>query len=182
MSISKRQRFEVFKRDTFRCQYCGRQPPAVVLHVDHIIPSSKGGTDEYDNLVTACKDCNLGKSNRTLSELPKSLATNLEERREAAAQLAAFNKFLAKARKESEAQIDTLSKYWCESLGGPNYMVAPVRRKSLRTFLKFLPLYEVINCMDIALSRKQATIQRDHDAWQYFCGCCWKTIKQDEEF
>lgn len=67
------------------------------------------------------------------------------------------------------------------TLGGPNYQVPPIRRKSLRTFLKFIPVIEVINCMDIALSRKMATVESDYEAWLYFCGCCWKTIKARKE-
>lgn len=51
---SKRLRFEVFKRDGFTCQYCGRTPPGVVLEVDHILPSSKGGQTTTANLLTAC--------------------------------------------------------------------------------------------------------------------------------
>lgn len=42
MSISKKIRFEVFKRDHFRCCYCGSAPPSVILEVDHIDPKSKG--------------------------------------------------------------------------------------------------------------------------------------------
>lgn len=57
-------RFEVFARDNYTCQYCGRKAPDVVLHVDHIVPVSKGGTDEPANLLTACADCNEGKSDR----------------------------------------------------------------------------------------------------------------------
>jgi 5-methylcytosine-specific restriction endonuclease McrA len=56
------RRFRILKRDKFTCQYCGRKAPFVTLHVDHIIPSSKGGTSEDQNLTTACQDCNLGKS------------------------------------------------------------------------------------------------------------------------
>jgi len=67
-SISKRLRFEVFKRDSFTCQYCGRSAPDVVLHVDHIQPVSKGGETTIMNLVTSCRDCNLGKSNKLLSD------------------------------------------------------------------------------------------------------------------
>lgn len=66
--IGKKLRFEVFKRDAFACQYCGSAAPAVVLHVDHITPVSKGGSNEMMNLVTACAACNSGKSNRALSD------------------------------------------------------------------------------------------------------------------
>jgi 5-methylcytosine-specific restriction endonuclease McrA len=61
-------RFEVLKRDGFRCRYCGRSGAQgeVKLHVDHVVPVSKGGTNDIDNLVTACEECNLGKSNGVL--------------------------------------------------------------------------------------------------------------------
>jgi 5-methylcytosine-specific restriction endonuclease McrA len=72
MSLSKKLRFEVFKRDGFKCQYCGNHPPIVVLEVDHINPVSKGGTNEIDNLVTSCFDCNRGKGNRELTCIPQS--------------------------------------------------------------------------------------------------------------
>jgi 5-methylcytosine-specific restriction endonuclease McrA len=64
--ISKKTRFQVLNRDGFTCQYCGRRPPVVKLHVDHVVPVSKGGKNHISNLVTSCQDCNLGKSNRYL--------------------------------------------------------------------------------------------------------------------
>lgn len=59
--ISKRLRFEVFSRDNFTCQYCGRQAPSVKLHADHIVPVSRGGPTNKGNLRTSCEDCNNGK-------------------------------------------------------------------------------------------------------------------------
>jgi hypothetical protein len=56
VSINQRLRFKIFTRDDFTCQ------PAVQLHVDHRFPKSKGGTDDEENLVTACIRCNSGKS------------------------------------------------------------------------------------------------------------------------
>ena len=67
-AISKKMRFEVLKRDMFTCQYCGKQPPDTILHMDHIKPVSKGGVNSLLNLVTSCVDCNLGKSNIELSD------------------------------------------------------------------------------------------------------------------
>lgn len=61
MSIPKRLRFEILERDNHTCQYCGGKPPEVRLHVDHILPKSKGGKDTRGNLITSCRDCNLGK-------------------------------------------------------------------------------------------------------------------------
>ena len=67
-AVSKKLRFEVFKRDAFTCQYCGRKAPDVVLHIEHITPVSKGGENSLMNLVTSCVECNLGKGARTLSD------------------------------------------------------------------------------------------------------------------
>ena len=51
-SISKKNRFEVFKRDSFTCQYCGASAPDVLLEVDHIKPVASGGTNDILNLIT----------------------------------------------------------------------------------------------------------------------------------
>lgn len=63
--INLRMRFLVMKRDNFKCCMCGRSPattPGLELHIDHIVPWSKGGETVIDNLQTLCSDCNLGKS------------------------------------------------------------------------------------------------------------------------
>lgn len=67
-SISKKLRFEVFKRDCFTCQYCGRKAPDVILEIDHIKPVSQGGKNTLLNLITSCKECNRGKGKRLLTE------------------------------------------------------------------------------------------------------------------
>ncbi len=69
--IGLKLRFLVMKRDNFKCCMCGASPakdPAVVLHIDHIVPWAKGGETTYDNLQTLCSDCNLGKSDLLLDE------------------------------------------------------------------------------------------------------------------
>jgi hypothetical protein len=63
---SLRLRFRVLQRDSFTCQSCGASPAkqvGVALHVDHIIPWSKGGETTFENLQTLCSRCNLGKGN-----------------------------------------------------------------------------------------------------------------------
>lgn len=67
--INLRFRFRVMQRDNFKCCICGASPakdPSVELHVDHIVPWSKGGETTIDNLQTLCSKCNLGKSDLTL--------------------------------------------------------------------------------------------------------------------
>ncbi len=57
-------RFNVFLRDRFACQYCGRHFPTQELTFDHVIPRSRGGRTTWDNVVTSCSACNLMKGNR----------------------------------------------------------------------------------------------------------------------
>jgi len=63
--INLRMRFMVMQRDNFKCCICGASPAkdaSVELHIDHIIPWSKGGETVIENLQTLCSKCNLGKS------------------------------------------------------------------------------------------------------------------------
>ena len=71
MTISKKLRFEVFNRDNFTCQYCGRKTPEVILELDHVIPLSKGGANDFDNLTTSCFECNRGKGESLLDTILK---------------------------------------------------------------------------------------------------------------
>ena len=71
-TIKQRLRCLVLARDNFSCRACGASPAkdggVTVLHVDHIIPWSKGGETVMENLQTLCSKCNLGKSNLTMDE------------------------------------------------------------------------------------------------------------------
>lgn len=60
MAVTKRVRFEVFRRDNFTCRYCHATNKE--LTIDHVIPQALGGSDKPDNLVACCKDCNSGKT------------------------------------------------------------------------------------------------------------------------
>jgi len=60
-------RYDVLRRDKFKCVLCGASPatnPACQLHVDHIVPFSRGGESKLANLRTLCAQCNIGKSNK----------------------------------------------------------------------------------------------------------------------
>lgn len=59
-------RSEVFERDDYTCRYCGDR--GVTLECDHVVPISKGGTNELGNLVTACAPCNRSKRDKALEE------------------------------------------------------------------------------------------------------------------
>lgn len=59
-------RRNIIRRDGFRCQYCGIKSSE--LTIDHIIPKSRGGSESWDNLVSACKSCNNKKGSHTPEE------------------------------------------------------------------------------------------------------------------
>jgi len=107
--ISESLRFEVFQRDNHTCQYCGRKAPEVKLEVDHLLPVSKGGTDEFDNLVTSCRECNSGK----LAKIIKAFTGGYtkEEWREH------IRRKRAEALQERRAQLDGVMQYWAECRG-----------------------------------------------------------------
>ena len=64
-ALSKKTRFEVFKRDSFTCQYCGDKLPMSQLNKDHVTPRQQGGKTIWTNIVMACYPCNSHKANRT---------------------------------------------------------------------------------------------------------------------
>lgn len=61
-------RRNLFKRDHHTCQYCGVQPEASELTIDHIVPKSKGGKSTWENCVLACVPCNKRKADRSLAD------------------------------------------------------------------------------------------------------------------
>ncbi|MAC35282.1 MAG: HNH endonuclease [Haliea sp.] len=58
----------LFRRDDHRCLYCGRQFPRADLTRDHVLPTSRGGRDRWENVVAACRRCNWQKDNQTPEE------------------------------------------------------------------------------------------------------------------
>ena len=110
-SISKKTRFEVFKRDSFTCQYCGQMAPDVVLEVDHIYPVSKGGSNDLMNLVTSCKDCNGGKGPCELDDKSalKKQQLQLAEINERRAQLQMMLEWKHELSNLAEEQIDAIN-------------------------------------------------------------------------
>lgn len=108
-SLSKKLRFDVFKRDCFACQYCGRSAPDVTLHVDHITPVAEGGKNEITNLISSCVECNLGKGATPLSDdttvsKQRKQMQELQERRELIEMMAQWKRELDTMRDEEVRQ------------------------------------------------------------------------------
>ena len=176
MSVSKKTRFEVFKRDGFTCQYCGKVPPDIMLECDHIHPVAENGTDDLDNLITACFDCNRGKSDRLLSVIPATVAERLVLLKEKEEQLKEYNELLLNQRQANELRALSLSDYWMRKSGHDpiQYQLSDDRMTSMLMFCKRLPFASICEAIDIAFQKKP---WNSSATWKYFCGTCWKMIK-----
>lgn len=181
MAISKKMRFEVFKRDGFQCGYCGKTPPEVVLEVDHIDPKSKGGKDEINNYLTACFDCNRGKKDIPLTKAPAQLSENLEILKLKEDQLKEYRKFVKKIETRINNDIRSIDIIYQEAY--PDWQLSKqFKNTSVKKFLSLLPLHEVEEAMEIATSKfdKNNNYSREN-AISYFCGVCWRKIKGDPQ-
>lgn len=61
-------RKNLFRRDEYCCQYCGRRRPPGELSIDHVVPRSRGGPTSWENCVLACVRCNARKANKAVHE------------------------------------------------------------------------------------------------------------------
>lgn len=150
--ISKKLRFEVFKRDSFTCQYCGKSAPDVVLHVDHIKPVKDGGTNDIMNLITSCADCNLGKGARKLSDTSEvaKAKKQLDEINAKREQLEMMVKWKQELSKIGDKQIDIIADRFYELT---NYSINDNGRKKIKSWIKKYPISELYDCIELACDK-----------------------------
>lgn len=174
-AISKKTRFEVFKRDGFICQYCGAHPPSVILHVDHIKPVALGGRHEIDNLVTSCAPCNQGKAARSLSDIPQSLKDKATQIKESEEQIIGYQSVMDGKRKRLDEEVVKIGEIYEKANRG-----IPLTGNSLvtvRNFIDQLGFHEVREALEKAYSRPSRGYGSQ---FKYFCGICWNKIREIE--
>lgn len=172
-AISKRTRFEVFKRDGFTCVYCGGHPPEAVLEVDHLIPVAADGDNGPDNLVTACDGCNRGKAAVLLSTVPESLSVKAARIAESEAQLAGFTEVVRAKRERLEAETWLVV---AELTDDDSFRRDHLQ--SIKSFVDRLGVEGVIEAAQIARAKVWLT---DARRFRYFCGVCWQKIRDASE-
>lgn len=152
-ALTQKIRFEVFKRDGFTCQYCGAKSPEVTLEVDHIIPVSEGGSNDILNLVTACFNCNRGKSNTKLSDdtIVQKRRKQAEETQKRIEQIKMLAKWEEELIKESEVQIDTLEKLFMSYY--PEHSFSQHYTRTLKKWINQFGYLEVYSALKIALDQ-----------------------------
>jgi hypothetical protein len=164
-------RFDVFKRDSFTCSYCGRIPPTVTLEVDHLIPCAEGGTDDPENLVTACWDCNRGKGATPLDREPSAIP-DLKERtelvREREAQLRAYHEAKREEAERRDAQVSVVWNHWFKVWDAETLARYYTPWEStLRKYVDLIGPDEVMHAMDIT---RQKFSYVSTNAVRYFVG------------
>lgn len=173
MTVSRRLRFEVLRRDGYACRYCGSKAPEVELTVDHVVPVALGGSDEPSNLVAACRDCNAGKSSVPADS---RLVADVEQdalRWARAMSLAAEKQ--AKSRLELEVQYEAFVAHWPDDTDPTCFGAPSTWRESVERFLSSgLSQEELAECVGVAL-RSPA---RNGNVWRYFCGVAWRRLNE----
>ena len=178
MSVSKRTRFEVLKRDDHTCQYCGASAPDATLHVDHVMPKSLGGSNKPDNLLTACKDCNTGKGS---SNLDDAKVAALSDR---AAHYALTMKHAATAMRADYEQFsdyyDVFESEWGKwSMVDAQTIPLPAdNRPSIFAWWKAgFPEDALVDAINITMARNGI---ESGQRWRYFCGVVWNMFDDYE--
>ena len=171
--ISKKKRFDVFKRDGFKCVYCGATPLNQLLHVDHITPVCDGGGNEIDNLCTACIPCNQGKGGSSLSDIQQALSEKAKLIAEQEEQMAGYQKILAAKRERIYDQA------WDVVLeqDPTAHSVDKSELESIKRFIEKLGFDAVLGAME-----KACGMGFNHSrTYKYFFGICWNMIRAEAD-
>lgn len=178
MTMSRRLRFEVLRRDGYTCRYCGAKAPDVTLTVDHVVPIALGGDDDPRNLVTACQPCNAGKSSVPAdAELVADVDATAMLFAQAAERVAERRRA---DRTIVEGIIAGVDEVWSTY---HNHRGDPIDRDpgwaaTIDTFIG-----RGLNLDDLTYYVRVAMGSRAHhdDVWRYFCGCCWRELTTSDE-
>ncbi|WP_460454801.1 HNH endonuclease [Arenimonas aestuarii] len=176
--LGKNLRFEVFKRDGFRCQYCGASAPDVLLVVDHIHPVAGGGKNDILNLITACEPCNAGKGKRelgdhTVLEKQRDQLQELSDRREQLEMMIQWKEGLCDLR---ALAVDRMADLWSRLV--PGYVLNEHGRQTLRKLAGQFEAGELMEAMQIATSQyleykeDKPTQESVEVAWNRVAGIC----------
>lgn len=147
-------RFEVFKRDSFTCQYCGRKAPDVVLQCDHIQPVASGGGNDPMNLATSCVECNSGKSDKALDEThilnrQRAEMEALNERRQ---QLEMLIQWRDELRSVVEDEALIVGAKIVDILGAPGTTFSPTGLSNIRKMIKRFGVELILDAAEASCS------------------------------
>lgn len=178
MSLPRRLRFEILRRDNYTCRYCGAAAPDVTLNVDHVIPVVLGGGDEPSNLVTSCAPCNSGKASIAPDQpLVDDVADDALRWARAMARASIMRREQIAATQETVERFDAAWSTWKTPDGD-----IPERPQTwpndIEMFLiNGLNLQDLTHFVRVAMNSHVPT----NAVWRYFCGCCWRELSNRQE-
>lgn len=167
MAVSKRTRFEVLRRDDYRCRYCRSTDNP--LTIDHVIPVALGGSDDPSNLVACCKDCNAGKS----SSSPNAaiVAQVAEDALRWAAAMKLAGDHAAQALAEESVTLTHFKDHvwgsWTTQSGKTEPLPGDWESAILRQLRSGLTMDDLTAAVSVAMKAPYAT-----DTFRYFMGVC----------
>lgn len=180
-AIPRRLRFEILRRDGHTCRYCGATAPDAPLTVDHVIPRVLGGSDDPNNLVTACRDCNAGKASTSPDE---TIVSDVDEVSMMFAEAMTKAAEMLRRREAETAEIlaafESVWQDWTYSVGNerrgiplPNDWRASVTR----WLAAGLSVEDFKHLVRVAMEGPAPV----NEKWRYFCGCCWRSLTDRQE-
>ena len=183
MAVSKRLRYEILRRDSHTCRYCGASAPDVPLRVDHVTPVALGGGDTPDNLVTSCEPCNSGKSSATVDSAVVANVSDDALRWAAAMKVAAGN-LLEQERPKDEYRDAFLAEWNRWGYGkGEDRKAAELPgdwKASLERFrIAGVPVWMWADIVDASMGNEKVL---EVNKFKYCCGIAWNRVTelQDE--
>ncbi len=168
--ISSRLRFEVLRRDGHTCRYCGAKAPAVPLTVDHVVPRVLGGRDEPSNLVTACAECNAGKSST-----PPDAAVVADVDADAMRWADAMSE-VARRREAARPDLVQFEEAWANWTTNDGTDPVPIPANWRHTIEGYiaegLDVETVVRFVPVAMESRATP----DNTFAYLCGCCKNEI------
>jgi hypothetical protein len=179
MSVSRRLRYEILRRDDHACRYCGATAPDVKLTVDHVIPIALGGGDEASNLVTACADCNAGKSSSSADAPIVDGVADDAIRWARAMRAAADNQ--SYHRDKREAYVAAFDRAWCrwrynDGQGEPVSRPPDWAAQIGRHYDRGTDLAAIVALVHDVVPRNVP----DDRMWRYFCGALRNVTEEQQ--
>lgn len=174
MPVSKRTRFEVLRRDNNACRYCGQMAPDVKLTIDHVVPVALGGGDDPTNLVTACVDCNAGKTSTApdqaiVEEVEAKAVEWADAMRRAGEMLAAT----PEPQRDYVAAFDTAWDTWKDHGGNLIDRANGWEEAVTDLYRSHLPQELMLKAVDIAMRAYNVD-----NEFSYFMGVCRRMLRE----
>lgn len=180
MAISKRLRYEVLRRDEHTCQYCGESAPDVTLHIDHVVPVALGGTDDPGNLVTACKDCNAGKTS-----IPADAPLVKKVSDHAAAYALSLTDKMTRIRGRIQESTEYIEQFkdewdhWHDTRTKEKLPLPPDWKETLRRWSDMgVPLDLVEHAIEVGMTKPN--LREEYGQFRYMCGVIWRTLDKED--